>query len=261
MRVFPLSDPNDLDKRPNTRESRIEWRSFINRVDLKGYKIDSLEGAEIAVFKLQFSNRPLSHLELLYSFSAEVNQWTDPFLYWEPTLNRYFVVKGSSPKNLAWETFNNRLVSFAVTLEEQPYVNYPSGFQPTVPTILWTSERANRFGTFTEEIGSGYKSPAIWVSSTPGDFVTFVYAGNGCKVWAPQRPTGGLMKITIDGAIVSTVNLYAASPTPSEVLYDGVTVHSANQIHVVKLENVSTDPTRRELLVDAVEFVYTNRIP
>lgn len=261
MKIFPLSDPNDLDKRPNTRESRIEWRSFLNRVDLKGYKIDSLEGAEIAVFKLQFSNRPLQHLELLYRFLAEVNHGTDPFLYWEPTLNRYFVVKGASPKNLAWETLNNRLVSFAVTLEEQPYVNYPSGFQPTTPTIFWTAERANRFGMFTEEVGVIYKSPAIWVSTTPGDFVTFVYAGNGCKVWAPRRATGGMMRITIDGAIVATVDLYSTTPVPSEVVYDGVDVHSANQIHVVKLENVSNHSTRRELLVDAIEFVYTSRIP
>lgn len=264
MELFPLSDPNNINFRPSVRESRYEWQPFVNRVSLRGFKIDQPLGAAIGIFRLQYSSRPRLHLKILLDFFAKMNQWADPFLYWSATLNRYFVVKGMSTPEIRRDGVNPAIVSFGVVLEEQPFVNIPFGFTPSEPVALWTSDRAQLFGIFETRTGSQFKSPTIKVSTRTNDFAIFYYFGNGARIYSPTGPDGGLVEIWFDGIKVTPtpVDLYSPTEQPSSVIYEGITgenssLHSANQLHTIKLVNKSTDPVKRALYVDAVEFVYT----
>lgn len=268
MLVFPLSSPLDISLRPNVRDSRYEWQSFVNRLSLRGYKIDQPLGGAIGIFRLQFNSRPRTHFQILMEFYAKTYQWADPFLYWSASLNRYFVVKGTSVPELRREGFNPAIVSFGVTLEEQPYVNLPAGYLPTTPVATWTNDRAAFFGNFQTRTTGTYRSAVLKVSTQPGDMAIFTYLGNGARIFSPKGPDGGLIEVWFDGVNVTTIpiDLYAPTETASDVIYDGITgpnaaLHSANQLHVIKLINKSTDPTKRALYVDAIEFVYTGVVP
>lgn len=76
------------------------------------------------------------------------------------------------------------------------------------------------------------------VGTNVADAAEWLYFGYGFQLWSPKGPDMGIVKVSLDGVVFGTVDLYAAALTASAVVWTQTNV--ALGVHRVKLNPTDT---------------------
>lgn len=174
-------------------------------------------------------------------------------------LERYFAVEFASPPRI--ELVANDAYDMEVTLVEavgralyaypDPEAGHPSAFQEE-------TDASKTQGTWTSAAdatahGGNEKSN---VNTNTTDYVLWVYAGYGFRLWSRRSPALGIFEVLLDDVSLGTVDLYAAAGTAGQAVFTKLDVVLG--VHRVKLRAKNTknaSATGQTILADAIEYL------
>ena len=166
---------------------------------------------------------------------------------------RHYVGRFSQPVEPS-PTGNNRWSVQQVLFDEIPGVPmlaYPSDWNNDSIWCLLLNDFGDRMvaavsGTWTLAapgsmfLASYSKSAHLfWNAGTvTTDQAAYIYAGYGFQLWAPKSNALGIASVLLDGAVVGTVDFYAAEATASSMLFEMQNVSLG--LHTVALQATNT---------------------
>lgn len=174
-------------------------------------------------------------------------------------LERYFAAEFAGPPRI--ELVSNDAYDMEVTLVEavgralyaypDPEAGHPSAFQEE-------TDAGKTQGTWTAAAdatahGGNEKSN---LNTNTTDYVLWVYAGYGFRLWARKAAGLGIFEVLLDDASLGNVDLYAATPAASQAVFTKLDVVLG--VHRVKLRAKNTknaSATGQVILADALEYL------
>jgi hypothetical protein len=109
------------------------------------------------------------------------------------------------------------------------------------------------YGTWERIAWSPADGGTLTTSSTPGSYATFSFVGSNVAWVAAEGANRGQARIYLDGAYVTTVDLYASAPVARYVAVHGN--WSANESHTLAVEVVGT-AGRPAIDIDSFVLLY-----
>jgi len=122
---------------------------------------------------------------------------------------------------------------------------YPSLIQQTSTSIAWT-------GAWTTSTSTSYSGGSARYASAAGASASYAFTGRSIALVLATGPTRGAFQVWIDGALVTTVDTYAAANAYGWVGY--ARNFGTSGAHTVKLVVVGT-ASRPTVVLDALEVV------
>lgn len=256
--IFPLE--------PDYALSQPWSEGIVRAVADSGRQLARLKRAPQRLFRLLLRRRPTSEklqLEDWYRrFERDFFNWRHAVWQTKPDgtyLDRYFGVEFAGPPEIA--LIANEAYDMEVSLVEaigralyaypDPVAGHPSAFQEETATTktqgTWTSLPDSTAHADSEKQNA---------NTNTTDFVLWVYAGYGFRLWARKGPTLGIAEVLLDDTSLGTVDLYAPSATGAQPVFTKLDVPLS--LHRVKLRATNTKNASASgptILADALEYL------
>jgi hypothetical protein len=174
-------------------------------------------------FQLHWDNVPFATYQALRQWFRQYEQ--DFFSYFDIDDNRYY--SGQFLAQPQYERAGNNNVNVSATFVVIPTVamfQYPGNWG--VDSIFL--EERNGFGQDLVKLtGTGWAlSVQTWhhggqayQSAVTNDFAEWKYIGFGFRYWAAKAGTFGIVEISLDGAVLGTVDLFNGATTNAAALF------------------------------------------
>lgn len=199
------------------------------------------------VWDLQWGNRMFSDADALVQWFNQYEQ--DFFTYADWDRGRYYT--GQFADQPTWEDMANQKVNISaqfIVLPTLPMFQYPSRWGTD---SIFMEERDGFGSNLVKLTGSGwFLEPAsgalhpaggagqAYVSATTNDYAEWIYFGYGFRIWSWLRPDLGIVEISLDGAVLGTVDCYNAVQVNSAPIFTDQNVSLG--LHRVKLRCTGT---------------------
>ncbi len=220
------------------------------------------------VFDLTWNRRSQAVADYLRQFEAKTR--FGRFVFYDIPRDRYFSGRFAAPP--AINPVGNQQVNIKAQFVEMMGVDLPAWPSNWDRDAIFLEERdidtndlLKKTGTWTLDAtaghhGSGGGAARAYRSNTPGEYCEWLYFGYGFRLWSMKDSMLGKVKISLDGGLLETVDLYSAAPVASAAVGpSGTLATNINLgIHRVKIEvdatkNAASSDYR--IYADAIEVM------
>jgi hypothetical protein len=195
------------------------------------------------VFNLEWHNKLKVESDYLRTWEAQYRN--DFFSYQDIERGRYFSGRFIAPLEISPGAFDRwNLRGQFEEIPGLPLFAYPTNWG--VDSIF--IEERDGFGSDLVKLNN----PAVWVyevngnahgganyySNTTNETAEWVYFGYGFRFWSIKQPDGGIIELSLDGTVLTNVDLYSAGVVVSAALYTSANVKLG--FHRVKVRLTGT---------------------
>jgi hypothetical protein len=232
-----------------------------------GRRAVRLKRAPRLLHRITMKNRPTSDRLLLEQFYRQFERgWFslhDPIAIktTDDMLERFYSVEFQMPPQYQIDGFETWQIScelvdkvgVALFQYPDPDAGHPSTFLEEDSDLLTVVA-----GTWTAaaQALAHAESERTNVNTNTTDAVTWSYGGYGFRVWSRTGPGLGKLGLYLDGALLTTLDLYAAADTAAQAVFTKLDVPLG--LHVVQLSATNTknaSATGQVIVADALEVM------
>lgn len=220
-----------------------------------------LLGARGRAIEMAWTNRSQAEIDQLRQWEAQYRNGF--FTFYEIERARYYSGRFAAPLEVSPAGYNiwNAKATF-IELPGCAMNAYPSNWDRDAIFIEDRDDFANLQLKFTPVIwtflasASAHGGTSYYYSGTNGT-AEWVYFGYGFRFWSMREPNLGIVEISLDGTVLTTVDLYAAAVTPAAPLFAAASNVKLG-LHRVKLRVTGTKnaaATDFNVHADAIEVM------
>lgn len=199
------------------------------------------------VFDLVWGSRLKTTVDALRQWEAQYRN--DFFSYQDIERGRYFSGRFSGPLTISASGFNHYDIKGEfIEMPGLAMFAYPANWNGSaVQDSIFIEERDGFGNDLVKYTGAGWTVHAVkaqahngfWsFDATTNDYCEIVYFGYGFRYWSPKDNNLGIVEISLDGAVLGTVDLYAAATANSAALF--TQTNTSLGFHRVKLRCTGT---------------------
>jgi hypothetical protein len=192
------------------------------------------------VFDLEWHNKLKIDCDYLRTWEAQYR--SDFFSFQDIERGRYFSGRFAAPLQISPAGFDRwNLRGQFIEIPGLPMFAYPSAWG--VDSIFieerdgFGADLVKLTGTWTYETSGSAHGGNNYYSGVTNDSAEWIYYGYGFRLWSMKANNMGIVEISLDGAVLTTVDLYNAG-VASAVVYTNANV--ALGFHRVKLRVTGT---------------------
>jgi hypothetical protein len=221
-------------------------------------------GVQGRVWNFQWNKRLSADAEYLDQWAAQYEDSYFTIVDWDLPTPRYYTVSFTGPIKVS--PAGHQQYNVTGQIEERAgkaVFQYPAGWGTDSIFIEEKDSEGNPLvwltGAWgTQGAGNGHHGTSAYFSNTADNIAEWIYMGYGFRFWSVRRTDSGIVEISLDGTVLTTVDLYTPGGgfVVSSVLYTNASVNFGR--HRVKLRVTGTKnagATNFYCWADAIEVI------